>query len=144
MDAKLKHLEFIQGIVNRLATDSFRLKGWTVVLVSALIVLLAREGRIEIAPVALASVIVFWGLDGYFLWQERLFRDLYDHVRQLEESDIDFSMDVDPFRTNRSRTWLGATFSITLIGFYVALAAFAVGLAVLHQLIAGGMCTNGP
>ncbi len=25
MEAKLKHLEFIQGIVNRLATDSFRL-----------------------------------------------------------------------------------------------------------------------
>ena len=61
MDAKLKHLEFIQGIANRLATDSFRLKGWTVVLVSALIVLLAREGRIEIAPVALGPVIVFWG-----------------------------------------------------------------------------------
>ena len=28
MDAKFKHLEFIQGVVNRLATDSFRLKGW--------------------------------------------------------------------------------------------------------------------
>ena len=138
MDAKLKHLEFIQGIVNRLATDSFRLKGWTVVLVSALVVLLAREGRIEIAPVALVPVIVFWGLDGYFLWQERLFRALYDHVRQLEESEIDFSMDVSPFRTNRARTWLSATFSRTLIGFYGALAMFAVGLVVLHQLIAGG------
>lgn len=34
------------------------------VLVSALIVLLAREGRIEIAPVALGPVIVFWGLGG--------------------------------------------------------------------------------
>lgn len=130
MDAKLKHLEFIQGIVNRLATDSFRLKGWTVVLVSALIVLLAREGRIEIAPVALGPVIVFWGLDGYFLWQERLFRALYDHVRQLEESEIDFSMDVGPFRTVYARTWLGATFSRTLIGFYGALAVFAGGIAV--------------
>ena len=131
MEAKLKHLEFIQGIVNRLATDSFRLKGWTVVLVSALVVLLARERRVEIAPVALAPVVVFWGLDGYFLWQERLFRALYDHVRQLKESEIDFSMNVGPFRTRYARTWLGATFSRTLIGFYGALAAFAVGLALL-------------
>ena len=131
MDAKLKHLEFIQGIVNRLATDSFRLKGWTVVLVSALVVLLAREGRIEFAPVALVPVIVFWGLDGYFLWQERLFRALYDHVRQLKECEIDFSMNVGPFRTGRARTWLGATFSRTLIGFYGVLAAFATGLAIL-------------
>ena len=131
MDAKLKHLEFIQGIVNRLATNSFRLKGWTVVLLSALVVLLAREGRFDIAPVALGPVVVFWGLDGYFVWQERLFRALYDHVRQLEEGEIDFSMDVGPFRTDHARTWPGATFSGTLIGFYGALAAFAIALAIL-------------
>ena len=40
MKAKLKHLEFIQGVINRLSTDSFRMKGWAVVLISALLVLL--------------------------------------------------------------------------------------------------------
>ena len=35
MDAKPKHLKFIQGVINRLATNPFRLKGWTVVLVGA-------------------------------------------------------------------------------------------------------------
>ena len=131
MEAKPKHLEFIQGVVNRLATNSFRLKGWTVVLLSALVVLLVRESQMEIAPVALGPIIVFWGLDGYFLWQERLFRALYDHVRQLEEGEIDFSMDVEPFRALRGRTWLGATFSKTLIGFYGALAAFSIVLACI-------------
>ena len=42
MEAKLKHLEFIQGVVNRLAADSFRMKGWSVALAAALFVLLAR------------------------------------------------------------------------------------------------------
>ena len=36
MQAKLKHLEFIQGVINRLTGDSFRIQGWAVVLVSAL------------------------------------------------------------------------------------------------------------
>ncbi len=36
MDAELKHLEFIQGVFNRLPTNSFRLNRWTVVLVAAL------------------------------------------------------------------------------------------------------------
>ena len=27
MDQKLKHLEFIQGVINRLATNSFQMKG---------------------------------------------------------------------------------------------------------------------
>ena len=130
MDRKIKHLEFIQGVINRLASDSFRMKGWCVVLVAALFVLLAREGPIEFIAVALVPVIAFWGLDGYFLWQERLYRALYDHVRALEEDELDFSMNVSPFKTGRPRTWPSATFSRTLLVFYGALAV-AVGLALV-------------
>ena len=129
MNSKCKHLEFIQSVVNRLATDSFLLKGWSVTLVAALFVLLARSGRLEFVHVSLVPVVAFWGLDGYFLWQERLFRALYDHVRVLEESDIDFSMDTARFQQGRRRTWIGATFSRTLIGFHGALA-LVVGIAI--------------
>ena len=140
MDAKLKHLELIQGVINRLATDSFRLKGWTVVLVAALLALLARAGRIELAAVTFVPIAVFWGLDGYFLWQERLFRALYDHVRVLKATDIDFSMDVSPFRTGWQRSWYGATLSITLLLFYGALTA-AITLAAF--IVDGGLQTHG-
>ncbi len=126
MDAKYKHLEFIQGVINRLATDSFRIKGWAVVLVSALLVLFAREDRGGFVCIGFVPVFVFWGLDGYFLWQERLFRDLYDYVRTLDGSEVDFSMNIGAFK----RTWLGATFSRTLVPFHLALA-LSVGLAVM-------------
>ena len=126
MEAKLKHLELIQGVINRLAADSFRMKGWAVILVSALLVLLAREGRFEFTWIGFVPVLVFWGLDGYFLRQERLFRDLYDRVRRLSESDIDFSMDTGAF----NRTWRSATFSTTLMSFYGALI-LVVGLALI-------------
>ena len=131
MEKKLKHLEFIQGAINRLAYNSFQMKGWSVVLVAAILVLLAREGVLDAAPIALGPVLVFWGLDGYFLWQERLFRALYDHVRVLEEAEIDFSMDVSALKKDRSRTWLSATFSRTLFVFYGALAlavVFTIGI----------------
>ena len=131
MDRKIKHLEFIQGVINRLASDSFRLKGWSVVLVSALFVLSAREGRPELVSMAIVPVFVFWGLDGYFLWQERLFRVLYDHVRVLAEDQIDFSMDVRAVGTGRARTWPGAMFSRTLLLFYGALATAAVGIMII-------------
>ena len=65
IEAKLKHLEFIQGVVNRLAADSFRMKGWSVALAAALFVLLARGGNPKFVPVALVPVLIFWGLDGY-------------------------------------------------------------------------------
>ena len=131
MDRKIKHLEFIQGVINRLASDSFRLKGWSVVLVSALFVLSAREGRPDLVSTAFVPVFVFWGLDGYFLWQERLFRALYDHVRVLEEDQVDFSMDVRTVGTSRARSWPGAMFSRTLLLFYGALATAAVGIMII-------------
>ena len=43
MDKKIKHLEMIQGVINRMASNSFLLKGWTVVLVSALFALAAND-----------------------------------------------------------------------------------------------------
>ena len=106
------------------------MKGWCVVLVAALFILLAREGQVEFVAVALIPVIAFWGLGGYFLWQKRLYRALYDHVRTLEEDQFDFSMDVGAFKTSSVRNWLGATFSRILLVFYSALAA-AVGLALV-------------
>ena len=125
MEAKLKHLEFIQGVINRLAANSFQMKGWSVVLVAAILVLLARTGRLDATPIALVPVLVFWGLDGYFLWQERLYRALYDHVRTLDESRIDFSMSLDEVERGVAGSWLGAVRSRTLLCFYIALAATA-------------------
>ena len=120
-------------MINRLASDSFRLKGWAVVLIAALFVLLVGEGRIELASIAMVPVLLFWGLDGYFLWQERLFRALYDHVRTLQDGDVDFSMKTNAFRTGWNRTWIATTLSITLILFYGALIAAIVIAALINN-----------
>ena len=136
MDAKLKHLEFIQGVINRLASDSFRMKGWSVVLVAALFVLMARQGSTDLAPIGLFPVLAFWGLDGYFLWQERLFRALYDHVRALAPAAIDFSMDISSYREGWKRSWFGAMFSRTLLLFHGALLG-AIGVSILFDKVGG-------
>ena len=130
MSAKHKHLEFIQAVINRLATDSFRMKGWSVTVVAAVLTLLARDGRLEFAYVALVPVLAFWGLDGYFLQQERLFRGLYDKARVLTEEEIDFSMSVREIGREGGWTWLGGTLSKTLIGFHGGLVVM-VCLAIM-------------
>ena len=85
MESKTKHLELIQGVINRLSTNSFLIKGWSVVLVSALFALSAGNSNPAFIFLAYIPVLVFWGLDGYFLWEERKFRKLYDRVRTLDE-----------------------------------------------------------
>ncbi len=120
MEAKIKHLEFIQGVVNRLANNSFLVKGWAVTLVSALFALLAgKEARTELLLIAFFPILAFWLLDGYFLWQERLFRSLYDEVCGKPESAIDFKMNLAPHLAKHS--WSAAAFSKTLNIFYGAM-----------------------
>jgi len=117
MENKQLHIELIQGVINRLARCSFLLKGWSVVLVSALFALAANNMNIYFIYLAFFPAIAFWILDGYFLWQERLFRGLYDHVRGIEENKIDFSMNTSSL-TKNVKSWPGAAFSVTLLIFH--------------------------
>ena len=117
MENKQSHLEMIQAIVNRLSHNSFLLKGWSVVLVSAMFALAARDANLIFVYLAYFPAISFWGLDGYFLHQERLFRALYDHVRRLDEKDIDFSMNRSIVK-DKVASWPSVTLSKTLIVFH--------------------------
>jgi hypothetical protein len=120
MDKKLKHLEMLQAIISRMARNSFLLKGWNVVLVSAILALAASESKSQLVYLAYLPAAVFWLLDGYFLRQERLFRKLYDKVRSMAEDDIDFSMNTSPVETEVA-SWLKVALSRTLCLFHGAI-----------------------
>ena len=65
---RVKHLEFIQAVIARLANNSFAYKGWVVVLVAGVFVVTGGSVNVLIAVLPL---LAFWGLDGYYLRQER-------------------------------------------------------------------------
>ena len=121
MENKQKHLEFIQGTINRMAGNLFFLRGWTITLITGLFALSTKETNQDYILIAYFLILIFWILDGYFLSQERLFRDLYNHVRTLDEKSIDFSMDTNEFRKNKKNRWLQSMFSQTLLVFYLSL-----------------------
>lgn len=132
MDRKLKHLDFIQGVINRLSTNSFLLKGWSVVLVSALFALSANSSNVRFVMLAYIPAVMFWGLDGYFLALERTYRNHYERVRQKPPDEIDFSMDTSDIQGG-FKEWVSATVSKTLIPFHGALLG-AIIVVMLFQL----------
>jgi hypothetical protein len=134
MDKKLKHLDMIQGVVNRLANNSFMLKGWSVMIVAALLALsAATQEKIALMLIAFIPLLVFWILDGYFLWQERLFREIYNQVIQKDEKEIDFVMNPGDFSAGRN-TWIRSIFSITLLVFYGSLI-ITMGGVILYLAV---------
>lgn len=126
MDKKQQHLAFIQNTIDRMASNLFLLKGWTITLIAALFALAAKDSNDAYFLIAYFPAGMFWVLDGYFLSQERRFRSLYEHVRTLDESQVDFSMDTRDFAKLPRNTWIGAFFSKTLLIYYGALIATMV------------------
>lgn len=125
---KIKHLEFIQQTINRMAGNLFFLRGWAITLIAALFALFVKETNHAYIFVVYFPVVIFWILDGYFLSQERLFRALYDHVRKLPEKEIDFSMDTVGFQKDDKNSWLYSMFSKTLLCFYIPLILIMLAL----------------
>ena len=110
----------LQTIINRMAKNSFLLKGWNVVLVSAIFALASTESKSALVFLAYLPAAMFWLLDGYFLRQERLFRGLYDKVRVMAEAEIDFSMNTTLVEKEVA-SWLQVAFSKTLRLFHGAI-----------------------
>lgn len=69
---------------------------------------------------AYIPAVIFWGLDGYFLSLERIYRQHYERVRLKESDQIDFSMDTSDIKSGFNE-WVSATLSMTLIPFHGAL-----------------------
>ncbi len=87
---KRKHLEFIQGVINRLSMNFFFLKGCS--LATVLVFLAIAESRPLLLLLGILPVLAFWVLDGFFLWQEKLYRRFHDAVRQKADKEIDFNL----------------------------------------------------
>ena len=129
MDNKIKHLEFIQGIITRMAKNSFMLKGWAVTLIVGIFALTIQDSDRLFGLLADVSILIFWGLDAYYLSLERQYRRLYDEVRLQSENDIDFNLKLNHKKSFRA--WMKCVFSKTEVTYYLSIALCATGIALL-------------
>lgn len=131
---KAAHLGLIQGVVNRLAQNSFYYKGWSVVLVSAMFALAAKDAHLHFVLVAYFPAIVFWCLDSYFLSVERRFRGLYDEARKRPDDSIDFSMKIKSVDLS---AWACAMASKSVWPFHVAIIASIIAVMIITYQTGG-------
>jgi hypothetical protein len=118
IEDKRKHLEFIQNVITRMNTNSFLIKGWSITLVSALFALAAKDSNPKFISISFFVIVLFWFLDGFYLSQERQYRELYKEIVKLVEEQTNFSMDASKFNKGKN-TWFKSIFSKTLNLFYL-------------------------
>ena len=92
---KITYLEMLQTVIARMASNSFHIKGWIISLIPALLALMvSKEELKQYSWFLLIPLVLFWMLDAYYLWQEQLYRKLYQRVVCSEECNHLFLIDL--------------------------------------------------
>lgn len=80
-------------------------------------------------------VIVFWFLDSYYLYQERLYRSLYNNVTKKENKDIDFSLNATIYANSSPKNCFpSCLFSKTEMLFYIPLALICTCVIIITHI----------
>lgn len=95
MEKKIKHLEMIEAIIERMAKNSLQLKEWTMALVVLVATITSQSGNENLVLLGFVPIIGFWFLDSFYLLQERKYKVLYKNVSKKEEDKIDFNLDTN-------------------------------------------------
>jgi len=112
----LKELEIVQEIIKRMAFNSFMIKGWTITLVLATLLLKGSSHQVFLAYLPL---LIFWYLDAYYLWQERLYRRLYNWIIRNRLATEEYLFDMNAYRFKEEEQGIfRIMFSKTLGWFY--------------------------
>lgn len=138
MEKKMKHLEMIEGVIERMGNNSFQLKGWAVTLVTLVGALAAQGSDKRFFLLAFIPLFAFWFLDSFYLQMERKYKVLYKRVAGKTENDINFDMDTRSItytEDEAKRTcFCSCLFSKTEWPFYLIIAG-AVGALALILLL---------
>jgi hypothetical protein len=132
VEAKLKHLEMIQAIINRMASNSFVFKGWSVTIIAGLSAFATKDSNKKLLLIAFFATLLFWAVDAFYLSLERCYRQLYCEVAQKDKDAIDFSMML-PDRS-KLKAWISAMFAPILLIFYGMASVLIIGTVILIKL----------
>lgn len=118
-----KEIDLIQGVIYRMANNSFMLKGWLISLIAVLLAL-SKDSLLSsdlklISLILCFPTIIFWYLDAFFLHREKCYRVLYDWVikNRMTSNENLYSLDFRPHQ-KKVKSVFRIMFSQTLFPFY--------------------------
>ena len=134
-----KEVDLIQSCITRMANCSFSLKGWYISLVTlALTWLIGLGCKVSIIGLVLFGVTtIFWGLDGFFLKMETLYRWKYEWViKARRENNDDYLYDLNPTKKEmwiepeKKDCLMNFVFSKTLFPLYGVVWVISVAILI--------------
>lgn len=134
-DVLEKEIDLIQSCVNRMAQNSFMVKGWLITLVTVILALLPENVNVRgVCVIVLLATFCFWYLDAFFLRLERLYRWKYEWVISKRAENDKFYYDLNPMNQDM---WLLSKACIPKEAPSVVRVMFTKSLTPLYGMIIG-------
>lgn len=93
-----KELDLIQGVINRMAANSFEVKKWLIGIITAIVVLSKdniADGNSQMIWILLLPILSFWYLDAFYLSKEKLFKEMYRWVINYRNKTDEYLYDLN-------------------------------------------------
>ncbi|MCD4746735.1 MAG: hypothetical protein K8R58_10595 [Bacteroidales bacterium] len=137
MDKEIIHkeIDLIQSVINRMANNSFLLKGWLISIIAVVLALskdsIISKNNYAIFIILLLPSLTFWYLDAFFLHKERCYRKLYDWVIENRKNCADYLYSLNYKRFEKEvKSIFKIMFSTTLIVFYGLPFLFLISIII--------------
>lgn len=101
---ELKHLDYLQSTISRMATHQFQIKGWLIAIDTAILTIFANSFKQDGGPnpyfllIAIFPTLLFWVLDSRFLSMERRLRKIYMDVAEHKKDIKPFDMPIKKYK----------------------------------------------
>lgn len=130
---RVAHLGMIQGVIARMAGNSLMIKSTAATISAAITALISSKIHFSgfLVFAAIVPIILCWQIDASYLRLEKLYRELYDRVRKMEDIDP-FSMDFR-FLDIKIKTLQNIAMSWSVFWFYLALAILVMAGFFVQQ-----------
>lgn len=139
-EQRIRYLEIIQNIIDRMARCSFHLKEWTIVVESALLGLSVSIQKSLVLLIAIIPALIFWILDSYYLQQERGFRHTYSRNSDMSQPIFSYAIKIYLYKDNKNDKELENTcfcrvlFSFTELPYVIFIGLLIITILILHFL----------
>lgn len=98
-----KEIDIIQNCINRMASNSFLIKGWFITLILGLITFGYEKLNFKLLiTISLIITILCWISDAFFLQLEKKYIKKYNWIIKNRSTALDFQYNLNP---NESRMW---------------------------------------
>ena len=126
----VEHIKLIQPIISRMSSSSFTVKGFMLTIQALLLGFTFNKEIWQINIVLFFMTILLALLDMFYLWQERLYRCLYDKIRLSDKTD--FSMNTKEFK--KIKRYMATIKSVAIWPFYSGLLVINIISLILEVL----------